>query len=204
MRVCYRYGFTFLSMPKCASTSIEKALEPYSQLSTNSHTGLKHINYRNYRKYIQPFIKQVPGKELEVVCLMRDPISWLHSWYRYRSRDKLVGSENSTRGIGFNEYCEAYLSPEPPNYVNRGKQSRFLKGQDGKLGDIKIFKYENMDDFKRYIEGKIGKSIELQTLNVSPEIDFDLDPEIEGRLREYLKYDYEIYNLNSRTIIPMN
>lgn len=195
MRICSEHGFAFLCMPKCASTSIEKALNPYSNLSTHKKdTSLKHTNYRNYNKFIKPYIKNANGKDLEAVCLMREPISWLHSWYRYRSRDAIKGSNKSTQNVSFNEYCEAYLSSTPPSYVQRGSQFKFLKDNKGKPGDIKIFKYENLNKIKNYFERKTGQKIEIPTLNVSPKVDYDLDPALEQRLKEFLKVDYEIYN----------
>ena len=81
MRVNIDYKFIFLCMPKCASTSIEATLNPYSQLYTSRHPKVKHTNDSKYQRFIKPFLNQ---DDIEVVCLMREPISWLHSWYRYR------------------------------------------------------------------------------------------------------------------------
>ncbi len=50
MRVSIKYGFTFLCMPKCASTSIEKVLTPYSELIMKNNSILKshlQIQYSN-------------------------------------------------------------------------------------------------------------------------------------------------------------
>ncbi len=196
MRVCFRYGFTFLCMPKCASTSIEKALEPYSQLSTNSHTGLKHTNYRKYRKYIQPFINQ---GGIEVVCLMREPISWLHSWYRFRTREAIANPQhrnhNSYCGhITFQKWVEEYLSETPLKYAKVGIQKSFLVNSKAEIGVDKIFKYENLEGIVNYFEKKIGKKLSIPTMNTSPEISYILDKDTEKRLKEFLKDDYEIYN----------
>lgn len=196
MRVCKRYGFVFLCMPKCASTSIEKALAPYSQLSTNDDVDLKHADYRRYSKFIKPFIKK---KDIEIVCLMREPISWLHSWYRFRSREaikdpKHKNHRNYCGNITFQKYIEDYLSDTPSSYANIGFQKGFLVGKNGEIGIDKIFKYENIEKIIEYFEQKIGKSLEMPMLNISPGIDYNLDAELEIRLKEFLKSDYEIYN----------
>lgn len=195
MRVCKRYGFVFLSMPKCASTSIEKALDPYSQLSTYGDVDLKHTNYKRYSKFIQPFVQ----KNLETVCLMREPISRLHSWYKFRSRDKIKDPKhkfhrNYCGHITFQDYIEDYLSDTPSSYADVGFQKDFLLGKDGEVAVDKIFKYENIEKIIEYIEQKIGKRLEIPMLNISASIDYNLDSELEIRLKEFLKSDYEIYN----------
>ncbi len=189
MRVSKKYGFTFLCMPKCASTSIERALRPYSQLNSNQDIKMKHTNYRNYNKYIKPCV----GKKLEIVCLMREPVLWLYSWYKYRKRDEIKNKNKSTANISFSEFCEAYLLTNPPIYASMGKQSDFFKDNDGKQGVIKIFKYENLEEIKKYFEEKIGKKLEIPLLNISPKDNYDLDTVLEQRLKDFLKIDYEIY-----------
>ena len=58
MRVSIKYNFTFLCMPKCASTSIEKVLLPHCQLITdeNALIAVKHTNAKKYNKFIRPFL----------------------------------------------------------------------------------------------------------------------------------------------------
>lgn len=190
MRVSTKYGFTFLCMPKCASTSIEWALDPYSQLNTNQDIELKHTNYRRYSKFIKPYV----NKKLEIVCVMREPVSWMYSWYKYRKRDDIKDKNKSTANISFNEFCEAFLSKNRPAYAKIRTQFNFLKDNTGQKGEIKIFKYENLEEIKKYFEEKIGKKLKIPVLNISPKVDYDLDPKIEKRLKEFFKKDYDVYN----------
>ena len=196
MVICANHGFTFLAMTKCASTSIERALYPLSSLRTaGKNIGLKHMKYRTYEKYMSPLMQEVTGgDDLEVLCLMRDPISWNHSWYKYRQRDVLKGTSKFTGNITFNEYCEGYMKQDTAPYLVNGKQSDFFKNSKGNIGNVKIFRYEEIDIFIKYIEKKINSKLNIPKLNVSPVLDIDLDSEIEKKLRNYLKYDYEIYN----------
>jgi hypothetical protein len=98
-------------MTKTASTSIENTLTSYCELVTRGKyaTALKHINYKKYERYIEPLIENITGKKPETVCVMREPIDWLHSWYRYRKRDSASGSKRSTQNITFSEFCELYI-----------------------------------------------------------------------------------------------
>ncbi len=190
MRVSIEYKFTFLCQPKCASTSIEKALDPYSQLSTSPHHKLKHKNFRQYERHIKPFINQ---KNMEVVCLMREPISWLNSWYRYRCRPRIKNSPNYCGNLTFQEWIEEYLLEERPSRSNIGVQNTFFSNSKGEIGVDKIFKYENLEEIIKFFESKVGKTIEIPQLNKSPEIDFHLKPETIEKLKEVLKDDYKIY-----------
>ena len=194
MRVSIRYGFTFLCMPKCASTSIERALRPYCELVTQGGnvpgTRLKHTNLRNYKKFLEPFINTIASEPLETVCLMREPIDWLHSWYRYRKRDEIADTPRSTRGISFDQFCEAYMEGKVKGL---GSQYRFITTEDGEIGVDKIFRYEELDKLKQYFEEKIGKEIEFPVMNVSPKEERLLSPEVEAKLKEFLKKEYEIY-----------
>lgn len=88
MLISIEHGLVFLSMPKCASTSIEMALQNYMDIVVRGPA--KHTNYRRYERFCRPFLDQFcKQQKLETVCLIREPLDWLKSWYRYRTRDEL-------------------------------------------------------------------------------------------------------------------
>ena len=198
MRISTKYGFTFLCTPKCASTSIEKALTPYSQLMTKGDPQLKHTNYKQYNEFIKPFLSN-SKKEIEVVCLMREPISWLHSWYRFQSREALKSPDHKLHhkysgNMTFEEWINDYLSDKPSNNPIKHSQHTYFIDKNGKVGVDKIFKYENMVEIKEYFELKVGEKIEFPRLNISPIIEYRLTSEVKHCLKDFLKVDYEIYN----------
>src|SRR5689334_15601464 len=109
-------GFVFLCMPKCASTSTEAILRPYGQIVTGNSPDFKHMPYRVYERFFRPFLKaKVKGRfsQIEVVCLFREPVEWVNSWYRYRQRDELLRTpqkrRNSTKGMSFEEFAREYV-----------------------------------------------------------------------------------------------
>jgi hypothetical protein len=177
-------------MPKCASTSIEAALNPYSDLLTKNNVSLKHVNYKNYKKFIEPFLEKVTSTKPEVICIMREPVDWLHSWYRYRKREELKGNKKSTLGLTFDEFCRLYM--ENKAYV--GKQSIFLSAKGGSVGPDRIFKYEELELLKDYFEERIGKEIDFPKFNISLKEDLDISKETYNSLKQFLKRDYEVYN----------
>lgn len=88
MLVSIEHGFVLLFTPKCASTSLERAL--HGRMDLVARGPLKHENYRRYERFYRPLLAQHCEEPLETVCVIREPVDWLASWYRYRTRDSLV------------------------------------------------------------------------------------------------------------------
>ena len=53
------------------------------------------------------------GKNPETIAVIRHPVEWRSSWYRYRNRHSLVGHENSTRNVKLNEFVLEYCKDDP-------------------------------------------------------------------------------------------
>ncbi len=85
-------GFVFLASTKSGSTSIETAFMTHSQMILRKPPAIKHTTYAGFQRFLQPFLnsKGFPRESYEVVCVVREPIDWLSSWWRYRSREKLA------------------------------------------------------------------------------------------------------------------
>ena len=45
-------------MEKCASSSIEKMLAPYSDILLARVPEIRHTNYRDYKKHFQPYLQE--------------------------------------------------------------------------------------------------------------------------------------------------
>ncbi|MGK7913458.1 MAG: sulfotransferase family 2 domain-containing protein [Synechococcus sp.] len=173
MIVSLKHRFVFLCTPKCASSSIHAALAPYGEISIDAPPPLKHTNFRDYTRFIKPYLEdkidEIPDiGSLETTCIVREPVDWLYSWYRFRSRYKALGQEQSTADIEFPEFIEAYMSPNPPIYADMGFQYDFVRNEAREIGVDKIFAFENIDDFVAYMSDKVGMTLELKTLNTSP------------------------------------
>lgn len=179
MLISLKYNFVFLCMPKCASTSIENMLNPYSDLKFLGSPSVRHTSYTAYNKHISPYLDKVANiNSIETICLLREPLSWLNSWYRFRARHQLRNPnnpyyENSTSNINFSEFVEAYMSPNPPAYAKVGSQYDFIKDDAGNNGIDRIFLLDNMEDFVEYMSRKVGKDLSVSTLNTSPGKSYD-------------------------------
>jgi len=149
-------------------------LRPFCEIAFLELPAFRHTDCREYDRFIRPFLRAKAGLEnLETICVMREPFSWLISWYRFRARIELrnpkhPSHKNSTVGIPFPEFIEAVISPNPPSFATVGSQFSFMKNDAEKVGVDKVFLYDNMDDLVEYMSQKIGQRLRLKSLTVSP------------------------------------
>lgn len=193
MLVFWQQRLVFLATPKTGSTAIEVALESLASVSVQRPPELKHTPATPYRRFLRPYLNRASMAEFEAVALMREPVDWLGSWYRFRQRDELADQPNSTRGMSFDDFVEGYLQPERPAFANVGSQAAFLC-KDGELAVDRLFRYEEIGSFVRFLEDRLDCEVILPRINVSPEADVTLSSELRARLREALVLDYTLYD----------
>ena len=87
--------------------------------------------------------------------MVRHPIDWLSSWYRYRYRDDLIGQENSTRDVIFDDFVLEYCKGKPARFANVGSQAKFLIVGEGELGVDYLFHYEAQDKLIAFLEERL-------------------------------------------------
>lgn len=192
MLVFWKERLVYLATPKTGSTAIEAALEPLASVVIQRPPELKHTSVHRYWKFIAPYLEKAANEDFMVVAVMREPVDWLGSWYRYRRRDTIADPARSTAGIDFNRFVEGYLSEDQPDYAKVGRQSRFLMPERGP-GIDRLFRYEAISGFVNFLEDRLNCEILLPRLNVSPPGSLDLEPGTEARLREDLARDFDLY-----------
>ncbi|MFC0812894.1 gamma-glutamyl kinase [Paracoccus panacisoli] len=183
-----------LSVPKTGTTALEEALAPHAQLALRGRAEIKHLTLAQYHARIAPILRAIPGPPFRTVAVIREPQSWLDSWYRYRTRPQLAGRPRSTAGIGFDQFVEEYLAPEPrPARAALGRQSGFLDPGKGAGVDL-LFRYEALDALVTFLEGALKTRLVLPRRNVSPPGDTALPPALAARLRAELSEDYALWD----------
>lgn len=192
MLVFWKQRLVYLATPKTGTTAIEAALEPLASLVIQRPPELKHTSVSRYWKYLAPFLEKAADEDFMVVAVMREPIDWLGSWYRYRQRGGGVAPEKSTKGMSFDAFVEGYLSDPQPEFANVGWQSRFLVPERGPGAD-RLFRYDDMGSFVHFLEERLDCEITLPRLNVSPAGATELSPAVERRLRAGLARDFALY-----------
>ena len=192
-------GFVFLATTKSGSTSIETAFMRHSQMILQKPPAIKHTTYAGFQRFLQPFLnsKGFPRESYEVVCVFREPIDWLSSWWRYRSREKLANPtdpkhRNYTGEVSFEHFARAYMEGSE-RFANVGRPSRFVRPRSGQAEMDRIFRYDRLDLLVDFLCEKVGEEVEVGSVNTSPERSFSLSEECEIELREFFAPEYRIY-----------
>lgn len=194
MLVFWKEKLVLLAVPKTGTTALSEALAPHASTIISDPPILKHAPIYRYNRFLRPFFEGVGGQEMETVALIREPIDWLGSWYRYRRRPHLNGSPNSTAEISFDTFVDAYLKGNRPAFADVGSQRKFVTGADGAVGVDHLFCYEQPDRLLRFLEDRLQINLVLSRSNVSPRLDATLSPEIESRLRRKCAGEFEIWD----------
>ena len=162
MLISLEHRLLFVCVPKCASTSIESALLPYADMNLRGTPGLRHLGIRDFDTHIRPLLEQFGGAPaLESFCVLRDPLDWAHSWFRYRGRRSLArpdhpNHDNYTGDMSFDAFVEALLEPDPPDYARIGTQAWLLERPDGTLAVDHLFDYARLKRLKAFLRDRIG------------------------------------------------
>lgn len=197
MLVFWEEKLVFLAVPKTGTTAIEGALAPRASMVLRAPPELKHSPVYRYRRFLQPMFAQGGGQpDMETFALVRNPIDWLGSWYRYRRRDETKGTPRSTHDVTFDEFVFEYSKGKPAQFANVGSQAKFLTLGDKSLGVTHLYRYEAMDRALAFLSDRLGKDeIALKQKNVSPAMSLTLSQDVEARLRERRAAEFAIWEM---------
>ncbi|MBP0482954.1 gamma-glutamyl kinase [Sagittula salina] len=194
MLVFWKQRLVMLAVPKTGTSAWETALGPRASMVVNDPPELKHAPVYRYNRFFRPMFDKVGGQDMELLAVIREPVSWLGSWYRYRQRGFLEGRPTSTRGMGFDDFVRAYCAKDRPPFANVGAQSKFVEPRPNGVAVKHLFKYENQSGLIGFLETRLGFAIDLPRENVSPRREIDLSPETEALLRQTCAADFAIWN----------
>ncbi len=193
MLVFWREKLVFLAVPKTGTTALEGALAPKAAAVFRDPPILKHTPIYRYKRFVLPLLQKAGDNELETLAVVRHPVSWLGSWYRYRHRDDLVGHQNSTRGKTFDEFVEEYCRGKPEPYAGVGSQAKFVGDGEGSVDCDHLFRYEAQEPLYRFFEERLDVKLETKALNVSPPMELTLSPRVEEKLRRKKPAEFEVW-----------
>ncbi|WP_293575443.1 gamma-glutamyl kinase [Phaeobacter sp.] len=168
MLIFFKERLALLSVPKTGTTAYHAALAHRADLVISNPPELKHAPVYRYNRWIRPMFERVCDAELDLVAVMREPISWLGSWYRFRARAALDGHPNSTAGMSFDAFLKDACRGKPPAHANVGSQAKFLEPQPNGCAVKHLFRYEEPDALHSFLQERLQQSFELPQRNVSP------------------------------------
>jgi hypothetical protein len=193
MLVSLSHRLAYLAMPKTGTTALQRALAPHCDIRYGRSPRAKHMTMRTFQRFMLPYLRKIGVDDVETVCVVREPVDWLGSWYRYRSREALDGSDKSTKGVSFAAFVEAYLEPNQPPFAKVGRMSRFVAGKGGKPAVTHLFRYDNLPGLERFLAKRLKARLELPKINVSPRAELELPSPLRTRLEAELAADFALY-----------
>lgn len=202
----YHARLVILSQPKTGTTALDNALAPRASIAVNNPPPMKHMQYHKFMNFVAPWIQAQTGlgrRDYEVVSVMREPVDWLGSWYRYRTRDQLRDAANKkqrgnfTGDVSFDTFVQETLKPksERASYATLGSPCGVALKTDGGIGCDRIFPYEDLSGLYELIEERTKRPVELKLMNVSP---IDVDMTLSDSTRESLKAAWQfVFDLHA-------
>lgn len=194
MMLLWDEKLAFLAVPKTGSTAIEGALSPNSAILFRNPPNMKHMSLAKFVRFFDHYLKNTGINDIQTMAILREPLDWLGSWYRYRHRDEIRGNRNSTYGISFDDFILAYCQAEDrPPYANIGAQSSFISGGDTGVKVDHLFSYDRLDLAVEFLEDRVGKKLNLRQKNVSPVMELEVSPKTLAIYEQKNAEDFEIY-----------
>jgi len=182
----------FLSTTKTGSTAIENVFAPHAQIVARRPASLKHINAQSFFHSFAPILNNhgYPQESYELVCVIREPVDWVSSWWRYRSRPEAAGKPAYTGDLSFDEFAEQVIAGE----VNLGNMRKFVSRKDGTVAVNTMFRYDRLDGAVAWMAERIGiPKPQLRPANVSPDRQTIITPRTRARLEEHLAEHMALY-----------
>jgi hypothetical protein len=104
MIIDYKNKLVFIATTKNASTSIEYSLKalPYCGVIGGGNPRLKHMGFDVFQEIRSPLRLE----KFMTWSVVRHPVDKLVSWYNYRRRDQIKGTQRYLGGVSFSEYVD--------------------------------------------------------------------------------------------------
>lgn len=193
MLVFFRERLVFLSVPKTGSTAFESALRDRADMVVSAPPELKHMPLFRYNRFMRPMFEKVLDAQMETIAVVREPLDWLGSWYRYRRRPEMKGHRNGTHHVDFDGFLEAYMQDKRPSFANVGSQAKFVEPRPNGTRLEHLFRYDRLDRLTAFLEDRLQTKVNMRRENESPAMALTISPEVEVRLRQVCRAEFDVY-----------
>ena len=79
-----------------------------------------------------------PRDSYELVCVIREPVDWVASWWRYRSRPEAADNPGYTGEMSFEEFADRVVNRK----IKIGNLKRFVVDAEGDVVVSTMFRYD--------------------------------------------------------------
>ena len=186
--------FIFVANTKTASTSIENALLPHADIIASGTPERRHMQLQqalsNY-----PYLFNHPDHARQKFFkfgVMRDPIDWIYSWFRYRKGNAVQSP------LPQNLTFEAFWRLQDWNIVRmNGRKHLQLQAFQGRKGNIlsdMIIPYHRITEIYPDVARLLDVDPKLPRHNVSnlPN-DLDIPMHLQEEMRAFYEEDYALW-----------
>lgn len=185
-------GFVFLSMTKTGSTAIHQHFSRHAQVLARNPPRMKHMTAKTFTELVVPLLERYgrPRESYELMCIAREPVDWVGSWWRYRARPAMEGKPKSTANLSFDAFAEQIVNGK----VKLGSSANFVSDKDGKVIVDRIYKFEHLDLAAQWMASQLKiEPPQLRSANVSPARENVISPSTRRLLEEHYAADLAVY-----------
>lgn len=193
MLVFWNERLVLLSVPKTGTHAYTQALGPRASMVITDPPELKHAPVYRYNRFFRPMFEKMGAEEMELVAVIREPLDWLGSWYRYRQRPALDGRPTSTKGHSFDAFLEASCEDTPPAFANVGNQAKFVEARPNGTAVSHFFRYEDQAGLRAFLAERLGDLPDIPSVNVSPRLDLQASPDVEALVRRERAAEFALW-----------
>lgn len=192
--VFWEQRLVVLAVPKTGTNAYAQALASRASLIVRHPPELKHLPLYRFDRFVRPLFSAVGAPALDIAAVIREPIDWLGSWYRYRKRPALDGRARSTQGLSFDAFVRAACSDQPPDCARVGSQSRFVRSRPDGPEVTHLFRYEDMERFDDFLRSRLGDFPPVARVNASMPEDLCLTRETEALAKDVRAQDFALWS----------
>lgn len=185
-------GFVFLSMTKTGSTAIHQHFGRHAQVLARDPTRMKHMTAKTFTELVVPLLERYgrPRESYELMCVAREPVDWVSSWWRYRARPTMDGKPKSTAELSFDAFAEQIVGGK----VRLGSSANFVSDKDGKVIVDRIYKFEHLDLAAGWMASQLKiEQPQLRSANASPPRANVISPGTRKLLEKHYAADMAVY-----------
>jgi tRNA (mo5U34)-methyltransferase len=160
--------FIFVSNLKTASTAIEAALRPVSQIAIIEPGNMKHLPLQLLLMRFKWLLDHFDLKQFLIFGVIRDPVDFLISLYNSHREDKFRSNKAIyTASSSFEEFLENWTKRQ--DWQTAEQHKRFLD-DEGNIGANCIISYHNLAEGLQYVgmRLKAPKLMNMRRHNESP------------------------------------
>jgi hypothetical protein len=160
--------FIFIANMKTASTAIEQALRPVSEIVISEAPFDRHVSFATIEHRFRWIFEQIPRDQFTIFGIMRDPIDFLVSLYNSHTHRsfRIVYPHLYTGNLSFDQFLAKWCEQNADQLASQ--HSRFIDN-NGAIAANYIVSYGRLKKGLRHIASRIDapELLNLPMVNVS-------------------------------------